>query len=99
MVPRHKLIVERILQIEDASWLTISIGAAECVMAAWIISGNFPKLNTWTQIVVILFMNVLEFFLAQDLLLWGKLNALFAILFCGLIALNGFYLKTSKNIL
>jgi hypothetical protein len=60
-------------------------------MAAWIISGIKPRLNAVIQIVVIGCMNMLETMLAPDLLLWGRMNAVFAFLFVLLIWYNEFY--------
>jgi hypothetical protein len=57
-------------------------------MAAWILSGWRPRFNAWIQGLVIATMNILEFFLAPDLLLWGRLNIIFASLFIGLIFWN-----------
>jgi hypothetical protein len=37
-------------------------------------------------------MNSIEFFLVPDLLLFGKLNALVALFFIGIVYLNGFVL-------
>jgi hypothetical protein len=93
LVPRHQLIVERILGTEHAPLLTILIGFFEIVMATWIISGIRSRLNAITQIVVVAVMNTLEFILVPDLLLWGKLNAFFALLLIGLIYYHEFHLK------
>ncbi|KAA2238983.1 hypothetical protein F0L74_22475 [Chitinophaga agrisoli] len=97
LVPRHQQIVARILGEAYAAPLTIAIGVAETGMAIWIISGWLQRLNVITQIVVIATMNLLEFLLVPDLLLWGRLNALFAFLFILLIWFNGFILYP-KNI-
>src|SRR6476620_8726548 len=78
LVPRHQQIVAQILGVSHARTMTILIGSAECSMAVWILSGLWPRFNVITQIIVIAIMNTLEFFLVPDLLLWGKLNALFA---------------------
>lgn len=59
-------------------------------MAVWIVSGLWTRLNALTQILVIAAMNVLEFALVPDLLLWGKANAVFALLFILLIGYNEF---------
>jgi hypothetical protein len=48
------------------------------------------------QIAVIAVMNTLEFLLVPDLLLWGKFNSLFALLFCCAIAIDHFYI--AKNL-
>ena len=41
-------------------------------------------------------MNTLEFFLAPDLLLWGKLNSLFAFIFIIAIYYSEFYLNKEQ---
>jgi hypothetical protein len=91
LVPRHQQIVERILGTADGRFLTILIGIAEIGMAVWIFSGISARSNAVTQIILIGGMNTLEFFLAPDLLLWGKGNALFAFMFMLLIYYNAFY--------
>lgn len=97
LVPRHQQIVARILDIEDPALLTIFIGLAEIGMAIWILSGIRPRLNAITQIIVIAIMNSLEFFIAPDLLLWGKANAIFALLFILMIYFKEFYLSKKIN--
>ena len=92
-VPRHQLIVERILGNPNAGVLTILIGLSEIGMALWIISQIKSRLNAIVQIIIIAVMNALEFYLAPYLLLWGKLNAVFAILFIMLIFYNEFMLN------
>jgi hypothetical protein len=93
LVPRHEQIVARILGASYAGTLTRGIGLAEIVMAVWILSGIKARFNAVTQIVVIGAMNILEFILAPDLLLWGRLNSLFALLFMILIYYNEFVLR------
>ena len=84
-MPRHREIVARILGEEHASAITVTIGLAEMAMSIWIISGITRRTNTVVQIVIIAAMNVLEFFIAPDLLLWGHMNAVIALLFTLLI--------------
>ena len=79
LVPRHQEIVARILGNENAYQITIVIGLAEAGMAAWIFSGIKMRLAAIIQILVVAIMNVIEFFLAPDLLLWGKSNAILAL--------------------
>lgn len=93
LVPRHQEIVTRILGNEHSRLLTLIIGFSEIAMAVWILSNISSWLNALTQIIIIAAMNTLEFFLAQDLLLWGEFNAVFALLFILLIYYNEFYLK------
>lgn len=92
LVPRHREIVGRILVYDHAQLLTLLIGILETVMAIWIISAMYPKLNSFVQILVIASMNALEFILVPDLLLWGRANAFFALLFILLIYFNEFHL-------
>ena len=91
-VPRHQEIVARILGAEYSFVFTKMIGIAEIVMVIWILSGFLRKLNVVTQMAVIATMNVLEFLLAPDLLLWGRFNIVFAFMFVGLIYYHGFVL-------
>lgn len=91
-VPRHEEIVRRILGGEYSVFLTRAVGLAEICMTVWILSGIKTKLNAVTQIVIIAAMNILEFYLAPDLLLWGKWNIVVAVLFIAVIYSNEFYL-------
>ncbi len=96
-VPRHQEIVSRILGQEYGSFFTVAIGAAEIAMSIWIFSRIKARLNAITQIVIISSMNILEYFLVSDLLLWGKYNSLFAFLFIVLIYVNEFHLRKQEN--
>jgi uncharacterized membrane protein YphA (DoxX/SURF4 family) len=98
LVPRHQEIVSRILGIDYSRSFTILIGISEIVMAVWILSKFKTKFNAFTQIAIVTIMNTLEFILVPDLLLWGKLNSLFAFLFIILVYLNEFHLN-KKNTL
>jgi hypothetical protein len=93
LVPRHREIVGQIIGNEHSTTFTLLIGISEMAMAIWILSGKWSKINAISQIVVIAFMNTLEFILVPDLLLWGRFNALFAFLFIILIYYNEFHLK------
>jgi uncharacterized membrane protein YphA (DoxX/SURF4 family) len=93
LVPRHRQIVSEILGSEHAGLLTKLIGAAEVLMAIWIFSGYKSRINALTQIIVVLTMNLIEFISVPELLLWGKLNLLFAILLAFIIYFNEFYLN------
>lgn len=92
-VPRHEQIVARILGEEYSEFFTILIGISEILMAIWILSKFLPKFNVALQIMIIISMNILEFLLAPDLLLWGKANIMFALLFSVLIYYHTFILK------
>lgn len=92
LVPRHQQIVGRILGEQYSRPLTFLIGLSEIAMAVWVLSGYKTKLNALTQITIVAAMNIIEFLLAPDLLLWGKLNSLFAFLFVSIVYFNEFYL-------
>ena len=92
-VPRHQQIVARILGNEHAQLLTKAIGTSEILMSLWVLSGKYSRLNAAMQILIIGSMNAIEFIFAPDLLLWGRLNAVFAFLFIVLIYFNEFSLK------
>jgi hypothetical protein len=92
LVPRQERIVARILGDQYAGLLTECIGAAEVIMALWILSGVRSRINAVTQIVVVGAMTVLEFFLAPDLLLWGRFNSVFATIFVAVVYCNEFVL-------
>lgn len=95
LVPRHEAIVARILGPTFAPPLTRLIGLAEIGLAIWVLSGRWVKLNAVAQISLVLGMNVLEFFLAADLLLWQQFNILFAGLFALVVYYYGFILIPS----
>lgn len=95
LVPRHQQIVTRILGETHSRLLTVLIGIAEILMACWILSGIKTRLNAVLQILIIAVMNSIEFILAPDLLLWGRVNAVFALLFMILIYCNKFKFKAS----
>lgn len=96
LVPRHQEIVARILGQEHAELLTKTIGIAEIAMGIWILSGYWPRVNAITQIIIIATMNILEFILVPDLLLWGRFNLFFAVLLIALIYSNEFYFKAKS---
>jgi DoxX-like family len=91
-VPRHQAIVERIIGAPNSLVTTKLIGFSEVLMSIWIISRMFARVNAVTQMLIIASMNILEFFLAPDLLLWGRFNAFFALLLIGIIYFNEFVL-------
>lgn len=96
-VPRHEQIVARILGNEYSRPLTLLIGLAEVALAIWILFGIRKRITAIFQIVMVATMNILEFFIAPDLLLWEKLNAFFAFLFILVVYLNEFYLNQSQK--
>lgn len=96
LVSRHEQIVARILGNDYSRPLTIVIGLSEIVMAIWILSKFNSKLNAIVQMTVVATMNIIEFIIAPDLLLWGKLNIIFAFLFVGLVYYNEFVLNKKQ---
>lgn len=94
-VPRHEQIVSRILGDEHSTLIVRSIGVAEVLMALWVLSRIKSGLNAKVQISLVVVMNILEFFIARDLLLWGGFNAFFALIFVGIVYYNEFVLKPS----
>lgn len=93
LVPRHQQIVARILGNDNSRPLTVLIGLSEIIMAIWVLSRLRTHLNAIAQIFVIATMNILEFILVPDLLLWGKANAIFAVMFILLIYYNEFVIN------
>ncbi len=93
LVPRHQQIVGEILGANYSRVLTISIGCSEILMAIWILSTVKTKLNAIAQIAIVATMNLLEFILVPHLLLWGRANAIFALIFILVVYFNEFNLN------
>lgn len=87
-IPRHQAIVARILGEDHAAILTRMIGLCEIFMAVWVVSGIRSRWCTLTQVLLIASMNLIEFFLAPDLLLFGKGNVILAALLISIILIN-----------
>jgi hypothetical protein len=90
LVPRHRLIVARILGDEYATLATRTIGVLEILMAIWILTRIQSRLCAITQIVIVAIMNILEFILVPDLLLFGRINIIIATFFILIIFINEF---------
>jgi hypothetical protein len=97
LVPRHQQIVGSILGEDHARPFTVLIGLSEIAMALWILSGIFRRFNVVAQILIVATMNLLEFILVPDLLLWGRWNAFFALLFIFLIYFNEFIVTKKRS--
>lgn len=97
LVPRHQQIVAKILGDDDSRMLTVLIGLSEIVMAIWVLTKFKSKLNAFSQIALVATMNIVEFVMVPDLLLWGKLNSVFALLFVGLVYYNEFVLNVKSK--
>lgn len=98
LVPRHQQIVAEILGAGHARLFTMLIGLAEIIMTCWIISRFKPRLNALTQIMIVGTMNILEVILVPHMLLWGYMNALFALMFMALIYYQEFILKKQFDV-
>ncbi|MBC8009460.1 MAG: DoxX-like family protein [Burkholderiales bacterium] len=90
LVPRHREIVGRILGEDHALVLTRLIGLSEIVMAVWILSLWKWRWSATAQIIAVLTMNVIEFLLVPDLLLFGRYNAVVALTYAAVVAYAGF---------
>lgn len=97
LAPRHQEIVSRILGTEDAGLFTKTIGIAEILMVIWIVSRLQRRLCAIFQMTVVATMNIIEFILVPDLLLFGRMNIVFASLFIVLIYVNEFILSGKKQ--
>ncbi|WP_417799329.1 DoxX-like family protein [Tenacibaculum sp.] len=98
LVPRHQEIIGEIINTGYARELTTMIGILEIVMVIWIISNYKSRLNAITQIVIVSTMNVIEFMITSDILLWGKLNIIFAALFVFIVYVNEFKLNPKNTV-
>ena len=88
LVPRHREIVARILGEEHSLVLTKTIGTLEILMAFWVFSRIKVRICTLFQVVLVATMNVIEFILTPDLLLFGRLNIFIATIFIAGLVLN-----------
>lgn len=88
LVPRHEEIVARILGADHAAPLTRAIGGLEVLMGVWVLSGVARRASAVVQIGLVTVMNLLELFLARDLLLWGPFNGLVALGFIAVVYVN-----------
>jgi hypothetical protein len=97
-VPRHRMIVARILGETHAPIFTTVIGLSEILMALWIASGIRSRWCALAQITVVGLMNILEFILVPDLLLFGRFNAVLATTFIVIVYINGFVLNNNSGL-
>ncbi len=89
-VPRHESIVAAILGEQHAGLMTKLIGVGEIGIAIWVLSAWRYRWCALTQMALIVAMNVIEFILVPDLLLWGRYNILFASGLVAIIYVNAF---------
>lgn len=93
VVPRHQLIVARILGEDHSALITKTIGTFEVLMAVWVLSRIRSRWCALVQIAIVALMNTIEFILAPDLLLFGKMNSIVAIFFITIVFVNEFVLN------
>lgn len=92
-VPRHQEIAAKILG-DGISFIAVKvIGVLEIGMFIWVISRKYSRLAALMQIAVVLTMNVLEYIIAPELLLFGRLNIVIAVFFVSVVYFNEFILK------
>jgi uncharacterized membrane protein YphA (DoxX/SURF4 family) len=77
-IPRHELIVARILGDEFARPLTFLIGCGEILLGLWVLSGRRALACAAFQTLILVAMNALEIRLANELLISAP----------GMVALN-----------
>lgn len=92
LVPRHEEIVARILGEQYAWMFTKAIGVAEILIVVWIVSSVKSRLCAIAQMIVVGTMNIIEFILAPDLLLFGRMNIVIASVFITVIYISEFVL-------
>lgn len=96
-VPRHEQIVARILGNDHSRLLTLLIGLSEIVMTIWVLTKFKSKLNAIAQMTIVATMNIIEFIVVPDLLLWGRLNIIFAFMFIAFIYYNEYVLNKNMQ--
>lgn len=96
-IPRHQQIVSRILGEQHAVLWTKTIGVAEVCFAVWVLSGIKSEFCAVLQILLVLTMSIIEIVVVPDLLLFGRANSLFAMLFVGLVYYNEFVLRRNRR--
>jgi hypothetical protein len=98
VVPRHERIVAGILGEDYAFKITKLIGVAEVMMVIWILSGSWKRFCAVVQIAIVAAMNIIEFALVPELLLFGRMNAFFALCFILFISLYEFNWNKQENL-
>lgn len=68
-IPRHRLIVGRVLGDEVAAVATLGVGVLEILLGVWAFSHRLPRSCAALQTAVIVAMNSLEIARASDLLI------------------------------
>lgn len=81
-IPRHEMIVARILGDEIGKPATIAIGLLEILLGIWILTGRWKITCAAVQTLAIISMNTFEILIAEDLLISAP----------GMVALNAAFL-------
>jgi hypothetical protein len=68
-IPRHRMIVARVLGDEHAAAATILVGVMEVLLGVWVFTHRLPRACAAVQTAAILSMNSLEIARAPDLLI------------------------------
>lgn len=68
-IPRHKLIVGRVLGDDMAQWVTPLIGVCEILLGIWFFTPIRPRIRATVQTAALVSMNTFEMIFARDLLL------------------------------
>ncbi len=68
-IPRHRLIVGKVLRLKDPTWMTRLIGLAEVTLGIWVFTGWQPIPCAAVQTCALVGMNTLEILIAKELLL------------------------------
>jgi len=84
-VPRHLLIVGRVLGEGIAEPAILAIGLLEVLLGGWIFSGRNRPACALVQTLAIAGMNALEIFLARDLLISAPGMVVLNLLFLSLV--------------
>ena len=77
-IPRHELIVGRVLGESIAPLATRAIGVSEIAMGLWVLAGRYRRTCASAQTLALVSMNTLEIIIARDLLISAP----------GMVALN-----------
>jgi hypothetical protein len=77
-IPRHQMIVGKILGNAWAAPTTLAIGLCEIAMGIWVFTGLFRRTCATIQTIALVAMNTLEILIARDLLISAP----------GMVALN-----------
>lgn len=82
-IPRHEMIVGRVLGETHARWGITAVGLLEIALGLWILTGRNRITCAAIQTAAIVAMNTIEILLARDLLISAP----------GMIALNAMFLS------